>query len=86
MTHPYRRRSPAHRAANASAGNTSVSIAGKPVPPLPHEADESADSTANATDEKVEQAYVDLKRGLVDTDKGPPMGRAYDRLKKTPGN
>lgn len=78
MTHPYRRRSQAHRAAR-----TSASIAGHEVPQLPHEADESA-NTNPEPDAVIEQAYVDVKRGLVDTDKGPPMERAYERLKKAP--
>jgi len=30
----------------------------------------------------VRQAYEDVTRGLTDTDKGPPMHRAYQRQKK----
>ena len=62
---------------------TSVSIAGQKAPPLPHEADESTHSTAAKPDPKVKQAYADVKRGLVDTDKGPVMGRTYERVKST---
>ena len=60
---------------------TSVSIAGKKAPSLPHEADESTHSTAEKPDPKVAQGYADVKRGLVDTDKGPVIGRTYERVK-----
>ena len=63
---------------------TSVSVAGKKAPSLPHEADESTHSTAEKPDPKVAQGYADVKRGLVDTDKGPVMGRTYERVKAMP--
>jgi hypothetical protein len=62
-----------------SAGKTKVNIAGREAPPLPHEQDESSDSSADEPTEVMKQAHADLKRGLVDTDKGPPMDRAYRR-------
>lgn len=50
---------------------------------LPHEHDESADSQqARPIPEPIErQAHEDVRRGLVDTDRGPVMDRLYnDRL------
>ena len=67
--------------ANNKQSQTSVSIAGRKAPKLPHEADESTNSTAKQPDPKVKQAYADVKRGLVDTDKGPVMGHTYERLR-----
>lgn len=55
------------------------------APKAPHERDESASSqtssepTANAVGK---QAKADVDRGLVDTDKRPPMDRAYEAQKK----
>ncbi len=54
------------------------------VPRLPHERDLSADSQerGEASGKKVgEQAHKDLQGGLVDTDKGPVMDRAYRQVK-----
>ncbi len=57
----------------------------EPVPRLPHERDESADSqpagSASAT-RKGRQAHDDLERGRLDTDKGPVMDRTYDRVRE----
>lgn len=56
------------------------------VPRLPHEHDQSSDSQVRgeASSRKVgEQAHADVERGLVDTDKGPPMDRAYRRVKSS---
>ena len=80
MAHPSQR-----RGAFGKSARTSVSISGNKVPPLPHEADESANSTATRNDPTVEQAYTDVKRGLVDTDKGPVMHGTYERLRNKPG-
>ena len=52
---------------------------------MPHERDESADSQA-ADEPSAERmgrlAQEDIERGLVDTDKGPPLER---NLRKAPG-
>lgn len=81
MAHPTQR-----RGAFGKSARTSVSISGNKVPPLPHEADESSkNSTAQKNDETVEQAYRDVKRGLVDTDKGPVMHGTYERLRNKTG-
>jgi hypothetical protein len=55
------------------------------APRLPHERDESADSqpSAEPSAERMGQAaHDDLADGRVDTDKGPAMDRAYDKLKR----
>ena len=55
------------------------------VPRQPHERDESADSQARAepSQKKMgEAAHRSLERGEVDTDKGPPMEKAYERVKR----
>ncbi len=54
------------------------------VPRAPHERDESADSqgAADPSARSVgEKAREDIERGVVDTDKGPVMDDAYDRLR-----
>ena len=38
------------------------------VPRLPHERDEAPDGQTITPDEKIKQAYIDLQKGLVDTD------------------
>ena len=51
--------------------------------PAPHERDESADSQAGQepSGQRIgKQAQTDLERGLVDTDKGPALGQAYDKV------
>ena len=55
------------------------------APRAPHERDESADSQAagEPSGQRMGRAaHDDLKRGLVDTDKGPAMDRAYDKVRK----
>jgi hypothetical protein len=54
------------------------------APRLPHERDESADSqpAGEASGRRMgAMAHRDLERGLQDTDKGPAMDAAYDRLR-----
>jgi hypothetical protein len=63
---------------------TSVSLGGRKAPRLPHERDESSRSTTEETDPQVGRAYADVKRGLVDTDKGPVLERTYDRVRNKP--
>lgn len=55
-----------------------------PVPRLPHERDESADSQAPAPAALPQGrvAHDDVSRGLVDTDRRPPMERAYAKLRQ----
>jgi hypothetical protein len=53
-----------------------------PVPPLPHDRDESVGATGGVPSERVRQGHRDLKRGLQDTSRGPEAGRAYEKLKK----
>ena len=42
----------------------------------------SGDMTGGIPSREVRQAYEDVTRGLTDTDKGPPMHRAYQQQKK----
>jgi hypothetical protein len=53
------------------------------VPREPHERDESADQGGGeASAARVaEQGRKDLERGLVDTDKGPALHEAYDKVR-----
>ena len=52
---------------------------------MPNERDESIDGaatiTAEAPDPVIEQAAVDLARGLQDTSKGAELNQAYKKLK-----
>lgn len=48
---------------------------------LPHERDEATAMTGGIQSEEGKQAFKDLERGLKDTDKGPPMDRAYQQQK-----
>ena len=48
---------------------------------MPNERDESVDMTADVPDPLIEQAAVDLARGLQDTSKGAELDRAYKKLK-----
>lgn len=72
--------------ADANKGNT-VPAQGEtqePVPRLPHERDESADSQAaqEQSGERVgKQAHEDIERGLVDTDKGPVLDETYEKVR-----
>ena len=49
---------------------------------LPHERDQATEMTGGVPSPEVEQAYKDVKRGLQDTDKGPPSDRAYQKQKE----
>ncbi|MGN8002802.1 hypothetical protein ACTJKQ_06340 [Acidovorax sp. 22279] len=53
-----------------------------PEPLLPHERDEAVSMTDGEPDAKMEQAYRDVKRGLQDTDRGPPADKAYQKQKR----
>jgi hypothetical protein len=52
-------------------------------PRLPHERDESPDSqSAETPHPEIVQAHRDVEAGLVDTDRGVPMDRAYQKQKR----
>ena len=48
---------------------------------MPNERDESVDMTADVPDPLIEQAAVDVARGLQDTSKGVELDCAYKKLK-----
>ncbi len=55
------------------------------VPRMPHEHDESSDSQSSREPSgkrlgKI--AHDDLEKGLVDTDKGPALDEAYDKVRE----
>ena len=47
----------------------------------PNERDDSVDMTPNLPDPVIEQAAIDVARGLQDTSKGEELNRAYKKLK-----
>ena len=49
---------------------------------LPHERDESIGGTTTEPSAPMQQAFEDLARGLVDTDRGAEVGRTYKKLKR----
>lgn len=72
--------------AGATKGNTVPAQGEKQeeVPRTPNERDESADSQAAQEPSGTRvgrQARQDVERGLVDTDKGPALDQAYDKLR-----
>ena len=48
---------------------------------MPNERDESVEMASDAPDPVIEQAAVDIARGLQDTSKGAELNRAYKKLK-----
>jgi hypothetical protein len=48
---------------------------------MPNERDESVAMTLDEPDPVMEQAAVDVARGLKDTSKGAELNRAYSKLK-----
>jgi hypothetical protein len=55
------------------------------VPRMPHEHDESADSQSSSEPSGREigkAVHEDVERGLVDTDKGPPLDQTYHELRE----
>ena len=48
---------------------------------IPSERDESVDMTDDVPDPMIEQAALDVARGLQDTSKGNELDRAYKKLK-----
>ncbi|RYF41212.1 MAG: hypothetical protein EOO27_46620 [Comamonadaceae bacterium] len=75
-----RRRSGNTKPANQTQGDRS-GVVHESTPRMPHERDESSDSQRTAPRADMEQAGKDLKRGLVDTDRGPVTDSTYKRLK-----
>jgi hypothetical protein len=70
-------------AADNRSGGTHAAEDGVGVRPrLPHEHDESSGSqnTAAARPE-IQQAHDDVASGVIDTDKGKPLGEAYQKQK-----
>ena len=63
-----------------------VEQGGESAPRLPHEHDQSSDSQQNqdGTAPRVgRQAFNDVERGVVDTDRGPVADRVYnDKVKR----
>lgn len=75
-----RRRSPAGAPVK---GRTRRPQFGQAVPRLPNERDESADGQAGgAPSAEQRQAYEDLRRGVVDTDRGPVLDSVYNERVK----
>jgi hypothetical protein len=83
---PSRPRRKANRSPGGQ-GNT-VPVQGETeqgAPRMPHEHDESADSQAagEASGKRMgERAREDLEQGQVDTDKGPALDAAYDKVRE----
>jgi hypothetical protein len=48
---------------------------------MPNERDESVAMTLDEPDPVIEQAALDVARGLTDTSKGAELDRAYKKLK-----
>jgi len=72
-------------------GQTRVQREGRRLPRLPHERDTSTDSQrqlADSPDKSMQQASIDLARGLQDTDRGPVVERIarehFDPPRKVP--
>ena len=71
--------------------DTTANRHGEPLPRLPHERDESADSQAADHHQANEprtiggQAWEDVQQGLRDTDRGPAMDEVYGRTLRSEG-
>lgn len=76
------RKEPANGRARAGQPETPADASDEASLALPHERDQETDMTDRSPDPKVQQASTDLRRGLTDTDKGPPLDAAYDKLKQ----
>jgi hypothetical protein len=70
---------------DAGDGKTKVEQGGESAPRLPHERDQSSDSQQNqdgSAPRVGKQAFNDVERGVVDTDRGPVADRVYnDKVK-----
>lgn len=72
---------------NAGKGNTTTEQgqAQEPVPRMPHERDESADSQPRMepSNQKMgEKAQADVEAGRTDTSKGAELDATYDKLRE----
>lgn len=80
-----RTRKPADPLKDAEAGKTKVEQGGESAPRLPHEHDQSSDSqqSQDGSAPRIgQQAYDDIERGMVDTDRGPLADRVYNEKVK----
>jgi hypothetical protein len=59
-----------------------VEILQQEVERLPHEKDQSTDQVRTEPEPLIEQAAVDLKRGLVDTDRAAEVNVVYRKQKR----
>jgi hypothetical protein len=64
------------------AVQTETTHAPAPAPKLPHERDESTDEQRTAPDEAVVQGYVDVERGLIDTDRRQDAARTFEAARR----
>ena len=71
--------SAARRKSGARAGSQKVNEITQAK--LPHERDESISGTAEPS-AAMQQAFEDIARGLVDTDRGAEVARTYKKLKR----
>ena len=79
MHSPRKRKSSTSDVAARKPGQTTTDIGEQRAPRLPHERDESSDSQTEGVREIIKQAAQDLKQGMQDTDRGPPMDEVYGR-------
>ncbi len=78
---PFNRRRSGSKPAGNPQGETRASVDQQVLPRLPHEHDESADSQGGPPRADMQQAAKDVRRGLVDTDRGPVADSTYRKLK-----
>jgi hypothetical protein len=82
------RRRPVPGSGGSSRQGDTVPVQGETqqrAPRMPHERDESADGQAASEPSGQRMgraAHDDLERGLVDTDKGPALDQAYDKVRE----
>ncbi|HRO61454.1 MAG TPA: hypothetical protein PK177_20230 [Burkholderiaceae bacterium] len=63
-------------------GSTLPTRGGRQLPRMPHERDQSAGNQSDGDDPVTNvgaQGHEDLSKGLVDTDRGPPMDELYGK-------
>jgi len=70
---------PAADPALARRSTTRATVAGERAPRLPHEHDESSDSSKAAPDPLMKQAAEDIERGKRQTDRGEATDALYER-------
>lgn len=78
MTKPPAKTTPQAEVSKPQPGHTTPMKNGDRSPKLPHERDESSESQASTPRRVIRQAHEDLKRGLVDTDRGPVVDEVYE--------